>query len=98
MTSLRDEIVAEMQRVRIDKKALFELLLKMVDSSGTSGEALKGPPGPRGPQGLQGPPGPHGLQGPPGKDCTCCADREKPAAPDKPAAKKPAKKKTLPGV
>ena len=40
MTSLRDEIVAEMQRVRIDKKALFELLLKMVDSSGTSGEAL----------------------------------------------------------
>ena len=77
--SLRKEIEDEMQRTRLDKTRLFDLLLKIVDQGGSGGKGSEGPTGPTGPTGPHGPPGP---QGPPG-----------PSAPvDKKDAPEPAKK------
>lgn len=66
MVTLREEIVQEMENPRVDKKRLFELLLKIVDHT-PSGGGAQGPPGPPGPAG---PPGPPGPQGPAGKSTT----------------------------
>ena len=64
--SLRKEIEDEMQRTRLDKGRLFDLLLKIVDQGGSGGSGGVGPAGPPGPTGPHGPPGPPGPQGPPG--------------------------------
>ena len=53
---LRREIEDEMRRTRLDKARLYDLLLKIVDTS-VGGEASAGPAGPRGPAGPQGPAG-----------------------------------------
>jgi hypothetical protein len=50
MDSLRKEIEAELKRTRLDKVRLYELLLKIIDNTGS-----KGPQGPQGPRGPQGP-------------------------------------------
>ena len=66
MSSLRKEIEQEMSRVRIDKTRLFDLLLKIVDNSGSgSGDA-----GPTGADGVRGPAGPAGPVGP-ACECKC---------------------------
>ena len=54
--SLRKEIEDEMQRTRLDKGRLFDLLLKMVDQGGAGGVGSQGPAGPAGPTGPHGPP------------------------------------------
>ena len=61
MSSLREEIVQEMEHPRVDKNRLFALLLKIVDNAGAGGEGGIGPMGPPGPAG---PPGPQGERGP----------------------------------
>jgi len=61
MSSLREEIVQEMEHPRVDKNRLFALLLKIVDNAGAGGEGGVGPMGPPGPVG---PSGPRGERGP----------------------------------
>ena len=63
MTTLREEIEAELKHVRLDKSALYNILLKILDQGGGGGSGSPGLPGPAGPPG---PPGPAGPQGPPG--------------------------------
>jgi len=76
MESLRKEIQDEMNRTRLDKTRLYELLLKIV------GESSAGSAGAQGPAGA---PGPAGPQGPAGQ-CKCkCTKVEAPA----PVAEKP---------
>ena len=58
MDSLRDEIEQEMKILNLDKRRLCNLLLKVLDASGSGGTAMEGA---RGPPGLPGPPGPRGL-------------------------------------
>ena len=85
MDALRKEIEQEMKRTRLDKGRLYDLLLKIIDNSGSGGAGGVGPQGPVGPQGV---PGPQGGRGPP---CECkCVSKEAPA---KAAAKAPATKK-----
>ena len=48
---LRREIEDEMRRTRLDKARLYDLLLKIVDTS-VGGEASAGPQGPAGPAGV----------------------------------------------
>ena len=50
---LRREIEDEMRRTRLDKARLYDLLLKIVDTS-VGGEASAGPQGPAGPAGPAG--------------------------------------------
>jgi hypothetical protein len=57
---LRKEVEEEMKRTRLDKTRLYDLLLKIVDST-VGGEASAGPAGERGPAG---PAGPAGERGP----------------------------------
>ena len=59
---LRREIEDEMRRTRLDKARLYDLLLKIVDTS-VGGEASAGPQGPAGPAGPKGPAGPAGPAG-----------------------------------
>ena len=62
MEALKDEIREEMNNVRVDKKKLYDLLLKMVDNcGGGSASVVEGPPGPAGPQGPEGPQGSDGV-------------------------------------
>ena len=76
MEALKDEIRAEMESVRVDKKKLYDLLLKMADNcGGGSATVVEGPPGPQGPAGPTGPAGPAGPAGPTGPQA--------PAAPKK---------------
>tara|TARA_R110001583_G_scaffold105702_1_gene253693 strand:+ start:444 stop:776 length:333 start_codon:yes stop_codon:yes gene_type:complete len=82
--SLRKEIEDEMQRTRLDKTRLYDLLLKIIDQGG-SGAGSQGPPGPPGPTGPHGPPGPPGPQG-------SAAPVAKAPVTKAPAAKTPAKK------
>ena len=82
--SLRKEIEDEMQRTRLDKTRLFDLLLKIVDQGGSGGKGSEGPTGPTGPHG---PPGP---QGPPGPSAP--VDKKDAPEPAKKAAPEPAKK------
>ena len=64
MDTLRKEIEDEIKRTRLDKTRLYELILKIVDSSSTGGSGSTGPAGPAGPTGPAGPPGPAGPAGP----------------------------------
>ena len=65
MTTLREEIEAELKHVRLDKSALYNILLKIVDQGVGGGSSAPGLPGPSGPPGPPGPAGPAGPQGPP---------------------------------
>jgi hypothetical protein len=64
MSSLREEIVQEMEHPRVDKNRLFALLLKIVDNAGAGGIGPMGPPGPVGPSGPQGERGPTSERSP----------------------------------
>ena len=67
MEALKEEIRVEMNSVRVDKKKLYGILLKMVDScGGGAGTVVEGPPGPQGPTGPAGTTGPAGPVGPVG--------------------------------
>jgi hypothetical protein len=67
MEALKEEIRVEMNSVRVDKKKLYGIILKMVDScGGGAGTVVEGPPGPQGPTGTTGPAGPAGPVGPVG--------------------------------
>ena len=66
MTTLREEIEAELKHIRLDKSALYNILLKIVDQGVGGGSSAPGLPGPAGPPGPPGPAGPAGPQGPPG--------------------------------
>jgi len=92
MDSLKEELEQEMARSRVDKTALYQTLLKMVELIGEGGGASQ-VAGPKGPKGDPGVPGPAGPAGPAGKcECKCAAAT---AAPKKAAAtKKSAAKKT----
>lgn len=72
MSSLREEILQEMQNPRVDKKRLFDILLKIADNGGGAGGV--------GPQGPPGPVGPAGPSGPAGEcKCKCETAAKKPA-------------------
>lgn len=72
MSSLREEILQEMQNPRVDKKRLFDILLKIADNGGGAGGV--------GPQGPPGPAGPAGPSGPTGEcKCKCETAAKKPA-------------------
>ena len=67
MEALKEEIRVEMNSVRVDKKKLYGIILKMVDScGGGAGTVVEGPPGPQGPTGPAGTTGPAGPAGPVG--------------------------------
>jgi hypothetical protein len=67
MEALKEEIRVEMNSVRVDKKKLYGIILKMLDScGGGAGTVVEGPPGPQGPTGPAGPAGPAGPVGPVG--------------------------------
>jgi len=67
MEALKEEIRVEMNSVRVDKKKLYGIILKMLDScGGGAGTVVEGPPGPQGPTGPAGPAGPAGTTGPAG--------------------------------
>lgn len=67
MEALKEEIRVEMNSVRVDKKKLYGIILKMVDScGGGAGTVVEGPPGPQGPTGPAGTTGPAGPTGPVG--------------------------------
>tara|TARA_R110000850_G_scaffold100182_3_gene207334 strand:+ start:52 stop:408 length:357 start_codon:yes stop_codon:yes gene_type:complete len=67
MEALKEEIRVEMNSVRVDKKKLYGIILKMVDScGGGAGTVVEGPPGPQGPTGPAGPTGTTGPAGPAG--------------------------------
>lgn len=75
---LRREIEDEMRRTRLDKARLYDLLLKIVDTS-VGGEASAGPAGPQGPAGPRGSAGPQGPAGPAGVcKCVCTKVEEAP--------------------
>ena len=98
MTTLREEIEAELKHVRLDKSALYNILLKIVDQGGDGGSGSPGLPGPAGPPGPQGPPGAKGAKGDsaataPKVDVTTSTEEK----PKKKATNTP-KKKTLAGV
>src|SRR6056300_711554 len=69
---LRKEVEEEMKRTRLDKTRLYDLLLKIVDST-VGGEAPAGPAGERGPAG-------------PAGECKCKCTKEE--APKKTTTKK----------
>jgi hypothetical protein len=67
MEALKEEIRVEMNSVRVDKKKLYGIILKMLDScGGGAGTVVEGPPGPQGPTGPAGPAGTTGPAGPAG--------------------------------
>jgi hypothetical protein len=69
MQALKEEILEERKRTRVDKDRLYEILAKLADVVGEDGVG-GGAPGPRGPVGPQGPQGPRGKTGEPGT-CAC---------------------------
>ena len=81
MESLRKEIQDEMNRTRLDKTRLYELLLKIVGESSAGSAGAEGPAGPAGPVGPVGPVGPAG-------ECKCKCTKVEALAPA-PAAEKP---------
>ena len=104
MTTLREEIEAELKHVRLDKSALYNILLKIVDQGVGGGSSAPGLPGPAGPPGPPGPAGPAGPQGPPGAkgDSAATAPNVDATTSTEEKLKKKAtntpKKKTLAGV
>jgi hypothetical protein len=92
MESLRKEIEQEMKRTRLDKGRLYDLLLKIIDNSGSGGVGPQGPPGPTGAKGPTGPAGPAGSSG----ECKCkCTTTEAAPAKVTTTKKAPAKKKVV---
>ncbi len=79
MTTLREEIIQEAANPRVDKKRLFDLLVKIVDHTPAAGGGV----GPRGEKGDRGEKGEKGDRGPVG-----------PAAVKSTTANTPAKKTT----
>ena len=104
MTTLREEIEAELKHVRLDKSALYNILLKIVDQGVCGGSSAPGLPVPAGPPGPPGPAGPAGPQGPPGAkgDSAATAPKVDATTSTEEKLKKKAtntpKKKTLAGV
>ena len=74
MDALKQEISEEIDKLRLDKTRLYNILLKMIDNCGGEGgsgsQGPPGPPGPPGPTGRTGPAGPAGPTGPAGKAAT----------------------------
>ena len=66
MSDIRLEIEREMQKSKLDKNRVWEIMLRLLDLGG-----VPGPKGIMGPQGPQGDTGPQGLQGPQGPACAC---------------------------
>ena len=95
MTTLREEIEAELKHVRLDKTALYNILLKIVDQGVGGGSGGPGLPGPAGPPGPPGPPGPKGPKGDAAVAPTVDAST---ATEEKPKKKAAPKKKTLAGA
>lgn len=83
MTTLREEIIQEAANPRVDKKRLFDLLVKIVDHTPAAGGGGVGPRGEKGDQGEKGEKGEKGDRGPVG-----------PAAVKSTTANTPAKKTT----
>jgi len=101
MTTLREEIEAELKHVRLDKTALYNILLKIVDQGvggGSGVPGLPGPAGPPGPPGPAGPPGPPGPKGPKGDAAVAPTVDASTATEEKPKKKAAPKKKTLAGA
>ena len=46
MSTLRQEIEAELKHTRIDKTKLYNILLKIIEQGGSDGPGSQGPPGP----------------------------------------------------
>lgn len=71
MEAIRQEIAQELERTRIDRDRLYDILMKLtrvIEEGGLGG----GVPGPRGPAGPEGPQGPRGKPGADGKcECKC---------------------------
>lgn len=87
MDALKEELQQEMERSRVDKTALYNALLKMIELIGEGGAASASVPGPRGPKGDPGVPGPAGPAGPVGKcECKCATATNSP--PKKKVSKK----------
>ena len=95
MEALKEEIRVEMNSVRVDKKKLYGIILKMVDScGGGAGTVVEGPPGPQGPTGPAGPAGPVGPVGPVGpKSPTVTVETQTPSSDTK--VKKVVKKSSV---
>lgn len=101
MEALKEEIRVEMNSVRVDKKKLYGIILKMVDScGGGAGTVVEGPPGPQGPTGpagttgTTGPAGPAGPVGPVGpKSPTVTVETQTPSSDTK--VKKVVKKSSV---
>jgi len=99
MTTLREEIEAELKHVRLDKSALYNILLKILDQGGDGGSGSPGLPGPAGPPGPVGPQGPPGAKGPKGDSATTTPKVDvTTSTEEKPKKKAVPKKKTLAGV
>ncbi len=107
MSSLRQEIEDEIQRVRLDKTKLYTLLGKLLDQCELGGGGGGGA-GPTGPAGPAGPVGPAGPAGPPGANAIPSSESAPKATPSSESAPKSSptaapkkaapKKKSLPGV
>lgn len=95
MEALKEEIRVEMNSVRVDKKKLYGIILKMVDScGGGAGTVVEGPPGPQGPTGPAGTTGPAGPAGPVGpKSPTVTVETQTPSSDTK--VKKVVKKSSV---
>ena len=95
MEALKEEIRVEMNSVRVDKKKLYGIILKMLDScGGGAGTVVEGPPGPQGPTGTTGPAGPVGPVGPVGpKSPTVTVETQTPSSDTK--VKKVVKKSSV---
>lgn len=95
MEALKEEIRVEMNSVRVDKKKLYGIILKMVDScGGGAGTVVEGPPGPQGPTGPAGTTGPAGPVGPVGpKSPTVTVETQTPSSDTK--VKKVVKKSSV---
>ncbi len=64
MTTLREEIIQEAANPRVDKKRLFDLLVKIVDHTPAAGGGGVGPRGEKGDRGEKGEKGDRGPVGP----------------------------------
>ena len=64
MTTLREEIIQEAANPRVDKKRLFDLLVKIVDHTPAAGGGGVGPRGEKGDRSEKGEKGDRGPVGP----------------------------------
>lgn len=66
MSDIREEVEKEMQKSKLDKNRVWEIILRLLDMGG-----VPGPKGGMGPQGPPGETGPQGVPGPQGPACEC---------------------------